>query len=395
MLDFDAALSLVLEAATPGAVERLPLAFAAGRVLREPIIARRPLPEFDYSAMDGYAVHAADVTHSGCELPVLGTASAGSAPASLSPGTAMRIFTGGPIPLGADSVVMQENVDRTGERAIFKEPATVGEHIRKQGEDLKEGQQALAAGVCLNPFQIGLAASLDYAELCVSQKPAVSIVCTGDELRSPGSAGAPGSIPESNGVALAAMVKSAGGMPRLCPSTSDEPEATRRALANALRHADVVVSVGGVSVGDRDIVRTSLESLGVTTVFHKVAIKPGKPLYFGTRGDQFVLGLPGNPASAQVTFALFGVSLLRALTGMKHPLPRRVDAMLAEAIHQKPGRRSFHRAVLEGDRVTPLDNQASGATTAMAWANALIVVPETTTECHAGERVEVIPFAEL
>ncbi len=395
MLDFDAALALVLDGVTPAALERVPLVHAAGRVLAEPLVARRPLPEFDYSAMDGYAVASADLPASGGVLPVRGVSAAGSQPGRLEPGTAARIFTGGPVPEGADAVVLQEDVTSDAQHARFTERPAAGSHIRKRGEDLAAGERTLGAGVRLNPFQLGLAASLDYAELVVTKRPNVAVLCTGDELRAPGSSGAPGSIPESNGVALAALVHAAGGVPHLCAPTSDAADATRRALENALRLAEVVVTCGGVSVGDRDIVKGCFEALGVTTVFHKVAIKPGKPLYFGKLGHQRILGLPGNPASAQVTFSLFGLPLLRALLGIRERLPLRTSARLTRAIQQKPGRRTFCRAMLEADRVTPLDNQASGATTAMAWANALIVVSEHASRCEAGSPVEVIPFAEL
>lgn len=395
MLDFDAALALVLDGVTPAAVERAPLVQAAGRVLAEPLVARRPLPEFDYSAMDGYAVASADVPAREAVLPVRGVSAAGSAPGRLEPGTATRIFTGGPVPEGADAIVLQEDVTSDGQHARFHERPEPGSHIRRRGEDLEAGQQALSAGIRLNPFQLGLAASLDYAELVVAKRPNVAVLCTGDELRAPGSSGPPGSIPESNGVALAALVRAAGGSPHLCVRTSDAADATRRALENALGLAEVVVTCGGVSVGDRDIVKSSLESLGVTTVFHKVAIKPGKPLYFGKLGQQRILGLPGNPASAQVTFSLFGLPLLRALLGIRDRLPLRTRARLTQPIRQKPGRRTFCRGILEADRVTPLDNQASGATTAMAWANAVIVVSEHASLCEAGTEVEVIPFAEL
>ena len=289
MLDFDTALALLLDGVTPAAAERVALLQAAGRVLAEPVVAQRPLPEFDYSAMDGYALRIVDVPGPGVVLPVRSVSAAGSAPQELEPGTAARIFTGGPVPKGADTVVLQEDVTREDDLVRFHERPAPGSHVRQRGEDLAAGQTALAAGIRLNPFQLGLAASLDYPELVVTKQPSVAVVCTGDELRAPGSAGPPGSIPESNGVAIAAMVRSAGGLPHLCVRTSDEAAATRRALENALELAEVVVTCGGVSVGDRDIVKSTLESLGVTTVFHKVAIKPGKPLYFGKLGRRSCL----------------------------------------------------------------------------------------------------------
>lgn len=395
MLDFDAALDLVLEGATLLAHERLPLRAASGRILAAAVVASRPVPEFDYSAMDGYALRTADLSASKLRLPVVGTSSAGSAPEQLAAGTTMRIFTGAPLPAGADAVAMQENVERVGEFVEFREPPNVGDHVRRRGEDLQEGAQAIARGVSLNAFHLSLAASLDCAELVVAKRPAVSILCTGDELRAPGSPARPGSVPESNGIALCSLVESAGGIAHLCPFTSDDPHATRSTLENALSLGDVVVTVGGVSVGDRDIVRQSLESLGVSTVFHKVAIKPGKPLYFGKLGGKRVLGLPGNPASALVTFALFGMPLLRALQGSANPLPARTKAQLTDPIKQRTGRRVFQRGCLDQNHVTPLGNQASGATTGMAWANALIVVPESLSRCEAGQWLEVIPFREF
>lgn len=270
-----------------------------------------------------------------------------------------------------------------------------GAHIRRAGEDLKQGTRALLAGTRLNAFHVGLIASLDQSEVLVAKQPQVSVVCTGDELRPPGSAGAPGSIPESNSIALASLVRGAGGIVHQCQSTTDEPAATREALSNALQFGQLVVTVGGVSVGERDIVRQTLESLGVSTRFHKVAIKPGKPLYYGLKGRQRILGLPGNPASAQVTFAMFGVPLLRALQGMTHPLPQRSQASLTHAIRQTPGRLTFQRARLQGSNVTPLGNQASGATTGMAWANALLIVPAEASRIEIGEAVEVILLDEF
>ncbi len=395
MLDFDSALDAILNTALPSAQERVPLSAALGRFLCRPLIATRPIPEFDYSAMDGYALCTRDLNTEHPVLPIKGVSAAGSPLGKLEPGTTMRIFTGAPIPESADSVAMQENVESEAGVARFTKPPRPGDNVRRRGEDLETGEQALAAGVELNAFHLGLAAALDYAELVVAKKPRVGVLCTGDELRPPGSAARPGSIPNSNGVALTAMIQSAGGVPQLLPTTSDALQATRTSIAEGLERSDVLVTVGGVSVGDRDIVREALESLGVETVFHKVAIKPGKPLYFGTFGDKRILGLPGNPASAQITFALFGLPLLRALQGKADPRPARVQARLTRPIEQKPGRRGFYRAKLEGELVTPLDNQASGATTAMAWADALVILAETVGHRNAGDVVEAIPFSEL
>ncbi len=396
MLDFDVALERVLAGVRPLGTERVTLGEAQGRVLAEPLLAPAPLPAFDYSAMDGYAVRADDFAGDGpWALPVRGESRTGHPAPVLESGTSCRIFTGAALPDGADTVVMQENVERDGGIARFSERPTAGQHVRHAGEDLERGAEALPAGTRLGPGQLGLCASLDRAELVVARRPEVGILCTGDELRAPGSPPRPGSIPESNGVTLSAMVRAAGGTPSLAPFTRDDREATLRALEQAIAGKDVLLTVGGVSVGEHDVVRPALEAAGADLDFWKVAIKPGKPLVHGSVGNTRVLGLPGNPVSAQVTFALFGVPLLRALQGDAHPLPRTLHAELAAALRQKPGRRGYYRAVLEGDRITPLDNQASGAATSMAWANALVIVPADSTGFDAGASVEVLPLWAL
>jgi molybdopterin molybdotransferase len=227
----------------------------------------------------------------------------------------------------------------------------------------------------------------------------VTLVSTGDELRPPGSAPSPGKIPESNGVALRAMAAGAGAIARIAPFVPDEPAATERALRDALRGTDLLVTVGGVSVGDHDLVRPALERVGVTLDFWKVAMKPGKPLAVGRCGDAIILGLPGNPSSALVTFALFGVPLLRAMQGDARPSAPPLRGRLARAIAHEPGRDEFLRAAIEyapdGLVVMPLANQASGAVTSMSRADALVRVPSVSTGLAAGDLVCVLSFADL
>ncbi len=396
MLDFDVALERVLAGARPLGTERIAIGQGLGRVLAAPLAASAPIPAFDYSAMDGYAISTRDFAGDGpWTLPVRGESQTGHPAPALEPGSACRIFTGAPLPAGADAVVMQENVDREADTARFGERPAAFQHVRRAGEDLRAGAEALPAGTRLGPGQLALAAALDLGELLVARRPHVGILCTGDELRAPGSAPRPGSIPESNGIALAAMVQSAGGVPHLAPLTRDDREATLRALEHAITGNNVLLTVGGVSVGEHDLVRPALEAAGAELDFWKVAIKPGKPLVHGSVGKTRVLGLPGNPVSAQVTFALFGVPLLRALQGDGQPLPRANRAELTRAVRQKPGRKSYQRARLDGDRVTPLDNQASGAPTSMAWANALVIVPADSTGFDAGAMVDVLPLWAL
>lgn len=394
MLDFDAARERVLQAAQPLGKERVPVWSADGRVLAEDVRAGGPWPSFDHSAMDGYAVRAADFSGSGpWTLPLSAHHRTGHGTTPLTPGTTARIFTGAQIPEGADSVVIQEDVERTGDTVRFTTAPKAGAHIRRTGEDLATGQMALGAGTRLSPYHLGLLASLEVVEVPVARRPRVAILCTGDELRPPGG-GPPHTIADSNGVALSALVKRAGAIALRAPLVVDEAQPMQRALAEALDGCDLLLTVGGVSVGDHDVVRPSLEALGAPVDFWKVRMKPGKPLLLARAGRTTVLGLPGNPASALVTFTLFGLPLLRRMQGDRVVFPPTRRGHLTTPIRQKAGRRGFYRALLDGDSVTVLANQASGAVTAMAWANCLAVVPEDATELPAGSAVDVLVFAD-
>jgi len=396
MIPFNDAVRQILESARVMGSERVALGAAAGRVLAEDLIAHTPLPTFDYSAMDGYAVASADFSgEAPWTFSVRGESRAGGTAPALERSSVCRIFTGAPIPEGADTVVMQENVVRESELAKFAQRPTRGAHIRRQGEDLAAGAVALARGTRLSGFHLGLAAAVDRNELLVARRPRVAILCTGEELRAPGSHATPGSVPDSNGPSLAALIASAGGSAELMPRTRDDLEATQTALKAALESADVLLTVGGVSVGEHDLVRAALANIGAELEFWKVQIKPGKPLAFGHFGSTHILGLPGNPVSAQLTFALFGVPLLRAMQGDRKPLPVRARARLAADFRQKPGRTSFFRATLEGDTVKLAQNQASGSTASLAYADALVVIPADTEELSAGDWVELIRLAEL
>jgi molybdopterin molybdotransferase len=396
MLSFADALQRIIEAAPTMASERIELGLGVGRVLAEDLMARAPLPGFDYSAMDGYAVARASFPGAGpWRLPVLGESRAGALAPPLAEGSACRIFTGAPIPEAADAVVMQEDVTRDGDRASFTAAPPLGAHIRRRGEDLPEGAVALRKGTRLNPFRIGLAAAVDRSELLVARRPRVTILCTGEELRSPGSPATPGSLPDSNGPSLAALVAATGAFPVLAARTGDTMEGTEAALGAALRGCDLLLTVGGVSVGEHDLVRAALARVGAELDFWKVQIRPGKPLAFGRHGETLILGLPGNPASAQITFALFGMPLLRAMQGDVQPLPPRGRARLQSPIRQNPGRTGFYRATLQGDLAIPATNQASGSAASLAHADALMIVPADSSGFAAGESVEFIRLAEL
>jgi molybdopterin molybdotransferase len=404
MLSFDQARSLLLENAARLPAELVPLAQAFGRVLAEPLLAGANIPAFAYSAMDGYALATADLGAEGpFALPVVGESRTGRPSVALVRGTASLISTGAELPQGADAVLPREIVELeagTNPRISFRERPRPGQHVRAAGEDLARGSVALAAGMRLGPAALGLAASLDAVTLSVARRPRVTVLCTGDELRPAGSPPQPGKIPESISLPLATLATLAGAEARIAPQVGDEREATERALAAALVETDLLLTVGGVSVGDHDWVRPSLEARGVVLDFWKVAIKPGKPIAFGRHADgSAVLGLPGNPASALVTFALFGMPFLRALQGDQRPFPSPLRLPLARPIRHKAGRLEFVRARLEQAAgaltAVPFENQASGALTSLAWADALILVPAEVDGLEAGASVDVLRLQDF
>jgi molybdopterin molybdotransferase len=406
MLRFEDALARILAlGAPPLATELVDLEDAEGRVLGEDLTASADLPAFDYSSMDGYAVRSRDLDgEAPFRLPVRGESRTGVVPEKLEPGAVMRIFTGAAIPDGADAVVMQENVVRAGDTAVFSARPRPGQNVRRRGEDLAAGAVALARGTRLRPAHLALVGAIDRAQVAVASRPIVTILATGDELRRPGTDAVPGTIPESITVALRATARRAGATARAFPYVRDDRAATERAFASALQESDVLVTIGGVSVGDHDLVRPALEAIGVKLDFWRVAIKPGKPIAIGTfarpgRRDAIVVGVPGNPASAMVTFGLFGVPLLRAMQGDAQPFPAFARARMTRAHAHDPGRLEFARAVVSqadaGFSVTTLGNQASGAVTTMAQANALVCIPETATGVGAGDEVDVLLMSDL
>lgn len=402
MLSVEDARARILGNVERTALERLPLQAALGRILAEDVRSTAPLPGFDYSAMDGFALEAEACGGEGpWELPVVGESRTGHPPPDWVKGTACRIFTGAAIPRGATAVLLQENVlgpdgapvaDVRGVESIrFTHKPRVGEHLRLAGEDLPLGALGMGRGTALGPLQLGLLAALDRASVIVATRPRVLILNTGDELREPGTpAPGPTSIPESNSVVLAALGRSVGAQVSVAPLTPDDLPSTQRALSAALQHCDVLITVGGVSVGDHDLVRPALEAAGVRLDFWKVRMKPGKPLVYGRSGHTHVLGLPGNPMSAQITFMLFGLPLLRALQGQTQLVPQCFEQKLLGPLRQKPGRRGYYPGKWERDGVMPLGNQSSGNTVSLASADVLIVMPEELEELPKGASVEVI-----
>jgi molybdopterin molybdotransferase len=398
-LAFAEARSRLFAAATLLPPERLPIALAAGRVLCTDVVAPGPLPPYDHSAMDGYAASTTDVTGSGpWALSVAGESSAGRQAPALAPRTCCRIYTGAPLPSRADVVIMQENVERDGDVIRFDVRPKAGQHIRRAGEDLAQGAIAVPSGTRLSPGCLALAAMLGRCEVTVARRPLVTILCTGDELLEPGGHPRPASIPESNSAALAALARQASAEVRVAPIARDDPSATQRAIEGALDGTDVLVTVGGVSVGDHDVVRPALERAGVSLDFWRVAIKPGKPLAVGRSSTAHVLGLPGNPASAIVTFTLFGMPLLRAMQGDARPLALPLRARLASSRRRSPDRLELVRATLRLDTdglvVDACDNQSSGAATSLARSDGIAFVPPGDGEIAAGTFVDFVRWGD-
>lgn len=400
MLTYEEALARVLHDCPSTGEERVNFADSVGRVLADDVRARAPQPAFDYSAMDGYAVRSGDLSGDLRALMVHGESrTGGGAPAPLAEGTACRIFTGAMIPEGADAVVMQEEVTREGDVARFARSPKRGEHIRRRGEDVAEGSAVLTRGARVTPFSIALMASVEALKVTVARRPVVSIVSTGDELRDAGSPDRVGSVVDANGPGIAALVAMCGGAPRVLPFARDDLASTEATLASALVSSDLVITVGGVSVGDHDVVRDAMERAGVTLDFWKVAIRPGKPLCLGRSGRARVLGLPGNPSSAMLTFVLFGAPLLRAMQGDRNPVAPRVEATLDGEIRHAPGRASFVRVTLDerGPRLIAraLPNQASGAVTSFAWADALAVIPIEGGDVTTGSTIRCVRLRDV
>jgi molybdopterin molybdotransferase len=374
--------------------ERVPLAEAAGRALAAALRVGSPLPAFDAATMDGFAFRADQVPRRGSRLRIAGTVAAGHPwPGRLAPGTCLRVFTGAPLPRGADGVEMQERVTVRGAEAVFERAGEAGRFVRPVGSDLARGAVALPAGALLDPGAIGLAAALGFTRVAVPRRPVVAILATGDEVVPLGRRPGPGQIIESNAHALAAAVREAGGEPRLLGIAPDRPSPLRRAIARA-HAADVLVTIGGVSVGARDLVRGALAEAGAAIDFWRVAMRPGKPLLFGRLGRTLVFGLPGNPASALVGFELFGRPALRALGGLPGSGRVIIRARLDDVQVKPPELAVYLRARVESRHgeawVVPLPTQRSGDLSSSAMVGALALLPAGRTRLARGSRVDVI-----
>ncbi len=390
------ALALLLDGAAPTTSERIPLADAANRVLASPLVALRTQPPFDASAMDGYAARAADVATVPAMLTVIGSAPAGRRFAgAVTPGTAVRIFTGAPMPEGADTIVIQENVRKLdNDRIEVFETVAAGRHIRRRGLDFAEGDTLLEAGRVLDPSALSLAASSNHVELDVACRPLVAILATGDELLPPGSTPGPDQIIASNAYGVAAIAKSCGAQVLDLGIARDDRTVIAERLAQAAQAgADVVVTLGGASVGDHDFMHDVLEAEGVALHFWKIAMRPGKPLMFGRKGATRYLGLPGNPVASLVCSHLFLTPLLARLGGR----PYRPDirtAMLGAPMSANDLRQDYVRAkAVDTDRglvATPFDIQDSSMLRILAEANALIIRAPFAPAAAKGEPCQVL-----
>jgi molybdopterin molybdotransferase len=371
--------------------ETVALAAAHGRVLAEDLVAGLDLPPWPNSAMDGYAFRCADWT--GTPLPVSQRIFAGQAPAPLQPGTCARIFTGAPLPAGADCVEMQENAEILGdERVRFVEPIAVGQNVRPQGQETRVGELVLAAGTPLSAIELGLAASLGRAELQVARRPRVAVLSTGDELVEPGQPLGPGQIYNSNRQLLISWLTRLGCDVVDAGILPDDLDRTRARLGE-LREVDLILSTGGVSVGEADFLGIALREEGELALW-KLAIKPGKPLTCGQFRGVPVIGLPGNPASTLVTFALLARPYLLRRLGVQDITPLQFSVPAGFDWPRAGNRREYLRARLENGRAVIYPNQSSGVLRSAAWAHGLVEVREERT-LQAGEPVVFIPLSEV
>ena len=373
MISVENALDHLFELVKPAVAQTVPLRHAHGRVLATDVVAQRTQPPFAASAMDGYALRATEVEPDAM-FQVIGEAAAGHAFAgSVGAGQCVRIFTGAPVPEGADFVVIQEDVTRRGSLITLGHKLGNKSHIRPAGGDFSAGDKMTAPRL-LGPADIALLASMNIADVPVSRRPNVAILATGDELVAPGETPGPDQIIASNSYGLAAQLESLGATPRLLPIARDTETSLMTAFELAL-DADLIITIGGASVGDHDLVAGVAAKMGMAQSFYKVAMRPGKPLMAGTLRDVPMIGLPGNPVSALVCGTVFVAPVVRAMLGLGRTTAPRQRAVLAKALDQNGPREHYMRATLDADGLHAFDRQDSSLLTVLAGANALLVRP--------------------
>lgn len=395
LLPVEDALRIILSHIPPVTSEDVPLDQAVGRVLAAPVVAGHDQPPFNASAMDGYAMRAADVSE-GQWLDIIGTSQAGAGfHGEVGPHQAVQIFTGAPVPGGADTVIMQEEALRNGDRVRFTAPARLGHSVRPKGNDFATGQTLLASGTRLTPMQIAVAAAANAGGLTVARRPRIALMATGDELVLPGSPLGPDQIVASNSYGLGAMLAPYAESIADHGIVADDAALLHARLSEALGpEPDFLITTGGASVGEHDLVQDVLKDLGVTLDFWRINMRPGKPLMVGSRGRTLVFGLPGNPVSAMVTALVFIKPALRAFLGQQETAPWALP--LAAPTPPNTARRHFMRARLvhtpTGPMAEPINQTDSGHTSSLAAADLLIVLPEHDPGQPIGTLVATFPI---
>ncbi len=396
MISVEEARERILAALSVLPGEQVGLLDAFGRVLAEDVVARRSQPPQPVSAMDGYAVRAEDVATVPASLRVIGEAPAGQAhTGSVAKGEAVRIFTGGPVPDGADTIVIQEDTERDGDTVVVRESSPAGKFIRAKGLDFADGEALLSAGTVVTARNVGLAAAMNRPWLMVRRRPRVAILATGDEIVMPGDPAGPYQIVSSNALALAASVRTFGGEPVLLGIAADRLDALQEAIA-AAKGSDLLVTTGGASVGDHDLVQEALGTGGLALDFWRIAMRPGKPLMFGDMAGTPVLGLPGNPVSTLVCALVFLKPAMERLLGLPQEETPLLQAALTENLPENDQRQDYLRATLDGIpgscRITPFEKQDSSMLSRLAKADALIVRKPFAAALKAGEPVDYLPL---
>ncbi len=396
-INFEEALKIILENAQRLPNDNITIAKAVGRVIRDDITAEINVPPFTNSAMDGYCVRLADLENASAKNPVRlkvieDIAAGSSSDTVLGFGQTVRIMTGAPVPIGTDAVVRQEDVDEIDDEVLISHTVKLNENIRKVGEDIPVGTTVLQSGKTITPADLGVLASLGRMYIRVSEQPRVVILATGDELISIDEPLSKGKIRSSNTHSIMGLIELYGGKAWNLGKVADDKNRIKEKLYNT-QHADIVITMGGVSVGKYDVVKAALAELGVEELFWKVNIKPGKPLFFGKWDQRLVFGLPGNPVSSIVCFEQFVVPLMNKMMGKSNHTQPVIKARLRNEITKKPGLRQFFRGNFQyidgGFEVTAFDRQGSGVLTTMSFANCFILGKEDTEVLKKGEMVEV------
>jgi molybdopterin molybdotransferase len=395
MITVDEAIGAVLERVEMLASEAVALEEALGRILAEDVLADIALPPFDRARMDGYAVRSNDVAHVPATLRLIGEIAAGATfDGELDSGEAIKIFTGAPVPLGADAVQKVEVTESDGNSVIIRETVKPGQFITPRASEVAAGQIVAERGCEIGPAEMAVLASFGYSQVRVGARPRVAVISTGSELIGVSEKPAGAQIRNSNSYTIASYARRAGAIVDLLGTVEDTPEATRRALLEASRSREIVITSGGVSMGDYDLVKAALADIGAEIFFDKVIIRPGKPIVFARRDKTYFFGLPGNPVSTSVTFNVFVRPAIRKMQGDRSPLLPVARAVLARAIKDSSSRRSYlpGRLFIEDGRAVVEALRWGGSSDLVAFmkANALIIVGEQTHEIAEGEMVETL-----